>query len=237
MKNFFYLVSIIVFTACSSGGDDAPEKSNVTGTISVMDPSNRIEGESIFVGLFANNQHNTPIYKTQIAMPQNTSDITFSLNNVESGDYTCKVYVAAHNGNVEAVLHTYTQVSYAADVRLPLADIKLLSYSRVQEQVFNSCIQCHGGTQLVEAGLYLTADKSYAALVGIKSQSKSNETLVVKNDAGKSFIMTVLNQKKWLRDIGVNAGSEADHTAASSFASEADKLLIEKWINNGAKND
>lgn len=226
MKKLIYLFTILVLTACSSDSEDVTKLIKVSGALSITDLNNWIDGENLYVGLFKGDA-TSPVYYTQISNPGNTAEHNFTISNAESGNYTCKVYVKAERGNIKAVLHTYSQSSFIDDVNLPTTDIQLLSFIRVQEQVFNGCIQCHGGSVGTEADLYLTPDKSYAALVNVKSNvaGYENETLVIPSDAAKSFISKVLDN-----DVSFN------HDYSTTLP-DTDKKLIEKWINEGAKDD
>lgn len=100
-------------------------------------------------------------------------------------------------------------------------------FAAVQQQIFNAkCITCHGQSTFAGAGLYLTEEKSYPALVDQPSNRKEGAVLVMPGNAEESFIYKVLTN---------NGVVGHDHKDLFSEKDE-DKLdLIYQWINNGAK--
>ena len=110
-------------------------------------------------------------------------------------------------------------------VTIPAQAIDLLKYARIQQQVFSQCVQCHGGSNFAAAGLFLTEEKSYAALVG-RPAVHSGKSLVEPGVASSSALIDVL---EGTLDVGT------DHTTISSLKEE-DIDLLKAWIDEGAGN-
>lgn len=101
-------------------------------------------------------------------------------------------------------------------------------YRYLQDEIFTTtCVQCHGGSNTPAAGLYLTADKSYAALVGQPSARVEGGTLVIPGDSKNSVLHKVINS-------GYETGLRFNH---ENMVASAKKLeLIDEWIDYGADN-
>lgn len=101
-------------------------------------------------------------------------------------------------------------------------------YDCIQNEIFTStCVQCHGGSNTPAADLYLTKERSYAALVGQPSKKLEGETLVIPGDAKNSVLHKVIN-----KDYAT--GLRFNH---EDMITSAKKLnLIDDWIDNGAHN-
>lgn len=101
-------------------------------------------------------------------------------------------------------------------------------YRCLQDEIFTiTCVQCHGGSNTPAAGLYLTADRSYAALVGQPSMRVEGGTLVIPGDSKSSVLHKVINS-------GYETGLRFNH---ENMVASAQKLkLIDEWIDNGAGN-
>lgn len=224
IKYILLATVIMALTACSSTSDDiAQETYTVTGSVSVSDPAFWIDNQELAVGLFIDDVETE--YTTTLTKPTGTEAITFTINEVKQGDYTCKVYVTENN-QYKADLYSYTDKNINMPTDMGLANVTLLSYERVQNQIFSKCTQCHGGASGdPAAGLVLLADSSYSHLYNV--QSTNSELLRVNaGDATNSFLMYILNEENL----------DFDHSA-SVTATTADKELVELWINNGAFND
>ena len=109
-------------------------------------------------------------------------------------------------------------------LRLDMGTIDARMYGVIQSDVFDrSCTACHGGSTEPAAGLYLTEEKSYTALVGVVAdQSKDSLLLVNPGNAQESFLHVMLRENV-LR---------YDHTQIITSVNMLQ--LIDDWINNGA---
>lgn len=117
-------------------------------------------------------------------------------------------------------------------VRMDVESIGISMFNAIQLSYFNTtCANCHGASNRVAAGLYLTEGKSYESLVGINSKKVEGKKLVEPNDAKNSVLHMVLNQQSV-------EGISMDHRDLVSEKNEMTILpLIDSWINNGAKEN
>lgn len=91
-----------------------------------------------------------------------------------------------------------------------------------------TCANCHGASNRAAAGLYLTAGRSYNALVGKPSTKVSGINLVEPGNAERSLLHVILHQE-------VVDGISMTHRDLVSEKNEQSILpLIDSWINNGA---
>ncbi len=103
------------------------------------------------------------------------------------------------------------------------------TFARVESEVIKpSCSFsiCHGGGS--SGGLSLTGDAAadYAALVGVASSGKPDETLVIAGDPDNSYLV------KKLEDASGIAG---DAMPSTGPLTDAQIQLIRDWIADGAK--
>lgn len=105
--------------------------------------------------------------------------------------------------------------------------LNVCMFNAIQTAIFNpTCVACHGGNNKAAAGLFLTPDKSYNALVNAPSKKSTSGAInVVPNDVDNSFLYNVA--------IGKDNHLAFDHT--NMIISYVYLDLIKSWINNGAK--
>lgn len=220
------LISIVAITACG-GGDSVPSTDatySIEGSITITDPESWIESQTIHIGLFLDDAI-TPSYSIDIDKPEEGEVTTFTFEGVEDKDYSCKVYVA-ESGIYQADIYQFSDLNITKDIDLSHTDITLLTYDRLQDQLFNQCLLCHGQSSGdLAAGLDLTEESSYSNLVDVQS---TNSTLlrVASGSSAESFIIEVLNLDQLT----------FDHSA-SSLAKDSDIELLEMWIDEGAKDN
>lgn len=224
-------ISILLFiaiaaVACGGGDDTVPtaDKFSISGSITIEDEESWIESQTVEIGLFLDDAI-VPSYSIDIEQPEDGANIPFTFNNIEDKNYECKVYVA-ENGIHRADIYTFPQLDITEDINLSHANITLLTYTRLQDQLFDNCSQCHGGSSGdLAAELNLTNGNSYSNLVDVES-TNSDMLRVASGDISNSFIIDVLNQN----DLSF------DHSASTS-AKDSDIELVEMWIENGALNN
>lgn len=101
--------------------------------------------------------------------------------------------------------------------------INMLAYERVQAQVFSNCANCHGASSSAAAGLFLTPERSYSAIVNVQSKKEPSKKIVESGLPTESFILDVLEGRAELHYNHANV----------SFNSEAEDLnLLKDWIRN-----
>ena len=117
-------------------------------------------------------------------------------------------------------------------VKMDVGTIDISMFSAIQQCYFSTtCANCHGASNRVAAGLYLTEGNSYKALVDVNSKKVEGRKLVEPNNAAGSVLHMILNQQS-VEGIGM------DHRDLVSEKNEMTILpLIDSWINNGAKEN
>lgn len=116
------------------------------------------------------------------------------------------------------------------NVKMDVGTVDISMLNAIQLSYFNTtCANCHGASNRVAAGLYLTEGRSYGALVGVDSKKVEGKKLVEPNNATGSVLHMVLNQQS----------VEGISMAHRDLVSEKNEMtilpLIDSWINNGAK--
>lgn len=223
MKNMYKVLAIILlFVSCTK--DDASEtlKYGISGKLIIEDSQNwPTHNQLLEVAIYEqgtqNQVANTTINNTESA------EISFIIPNIPAGTYDLSVLVT-ENSITKSVLYTKSQINLTADVNVNDINITLLTYARIQEQVFNSCLACHGNSNQAAANLYLTEAESYNNLVNVQSV-KSNLLRVKPNESTLSFLINVLERSE------INFEHSGSYTAT-----EGDIQLVKNWINQGAKN-
>lgn len=124
-------------------------------------------------------------------------------------------------------LYSYNIQSQEIDAQntsLGLLSIDLLNYTRIQNQFFSNCINCHGGTSFAAADLDLTEGNSYNAIVNVNSKIVKEKKLVTPGIETESFILDILEHSS--ENISYN------HTNVSFNSQEEDIKLLKLWINS-----
>jgi len=224
-RPIFALVLLAILSACTHEYfPDEKASWNVQVSLSFTDSQYWPEGQQIRVGAFSADDSKNPVASIGVSKPSG-ENTQVAIGAVPEGTYQFKVYVV-ENANYKADLADLGEEIVIHDLSLSKTGIALISFERVQRQVLNLCILCHGGSSgQLAANLNLMPGKSYAQLVGVPSVKNSAFIRVNPESATYSYLVKVLN-----KDI------DFDH-AASSSATAADKQLITDWINEGAKNN
>lgn len=224
-KPFFVLTLLVMALACTH--EYIPEEKaiwNVQVSLSFTDVPYWPEGQQIRVGAFSADDPKNPVASIGVSKPSG-ENILVAIGAVPEGIYQFKVYVT-ENANYKSDIASLGEEDVSGDLSLSKIGITLISFDRIQRQILNSCILCHGGSSgQLAANLNLMPGKSYAQLVGVPAFKNSSFQRVNVGSGTYSYLVKVLN-----KDI------DFDH-AASSSATAADKQLITDWINEGAKNN
>ncbi len=223
IKWFLIIIVCIYLTGCTHVYE--PEVANtwdVKVNVSFIDPEFWPEDQQIRVGLFSEESSRTPVASVAINQPDNSNSFTVSIADVEEGDYTAQVYLT-ENSIYKVSIADLGSYSVYEDISEQIDAIQLVTFSRVQNQVFNNCIVCHGSSAGdIAADLNLTPGNSYKNLVGITSEMRPEMVRVYAGSSTYSYLINVLN-----KDINFNH-------AASSSATDADIQLVKDWIDEGA---
>lgn len=225
LKKMFWLMLLAIASACTHPYfPDEKDNWNVQVSLSFADAQFWPEGQQIRVGAFTSGDPKNPVASVGVSKPSG-ENTQVAIGSIPEGTYRFKLYVT-ENSSYKADLGDLGEETVIGDLSLSKSGITLISFDRVQRQILNSCILCHGGSSgQLAANLNLMPGKSYAQLVGIASVKNQAFIRVNPESATYSYLVKVLN-----KDI------DFDH-AASSSATAADKQLISDWINEGAKNN
>jgi len=111
---------------------------------------------------------------------------------------------------------------------LKVTDIDLLTHDRLQSQLFNQCIQCHGASSgTPQANLNLTSDYSYEQLVNHAAKNSSVKNRVQAGFPAQSFILDVLSG-----EATSSLSRPFNHSTGISSLTTEDVELLEAWIKN-----
>jgi hypothetical protein len=216
---------MFVFSACLHEyiPDEKPSW-NIRAELSFADSQYWPSGQQIRFGAFVNADTKNPVASIGIEKPA-SGKTEVAIGAVHEGTYLLKVYVT-ENTVYKADVVGLGEFPVNSDLAVTKNEIKLVTFSRVQQQILNSCILCHGGSSgELAANLNLMPGKSYGELVGVPAYKNASFLRVNAGSGNYSYLYKVLN-----KDI------DFDH-AASSSATSADKQFIFDWINDGAKNN
>ena len=162
-----------------------------------------------------------PLVSKTIAKPAGSEANALTLPSIpDEADY---LSICILRKNRQLLFSFYSQrVDAVEDERITIPDltVDLLEYGRIQSQVFANCVQCHGGSSSAAAGLYLTPERSYDALVGVPS-TIADKLLVSAGFPDESFLVDVLQGDEQVR---------YNHTNGTLNNDEEDTELIETWI-------
>lgn len=227
------LLATSLFTGCDDGKIYPEEVTThdmfANLTVTLKGKEAWPQKDLIVLAAFGDDQ-TIPISTTVIPEPtasNNTASVKLGLTGNEK---TIAVSIVT-KGTTRQVLYnfyTYPIEEFSKEINLPVNEIDLASFERIQKQIFNdNCVACHGGSTHAAAGLYLTDGKSYDAIVNVPADLSSEGKMIV--NPGKpnaSFITDIL-----LEDI-------VNYNHSDIFASTPEFItLMKTWISEGAKNE
>lgn len=197
---------------------------NVEVEFSFIDPEFWPEGQQVKVGLFTDESNRFPIQSTAVYPPDaNVSTVT--MYDIVEGDYNAQLYLT-ENGVYKVKIADLGSYEVYNDLKQKAEAIKFVTFDRVQRQVLNGCVVCHGSSAGdIAANLNLTSGNSYEEMIGVKAFMQPAMELVYPGSSEYSYLMKVL-----LEEIDFNH-------AASSSATNADRQLVKDWIDEGALNN
>lgn len=191
---------------------------------SINDPEYWPDNQSVKVGVFEEDDSKTP-YTSVTLSASDEADFDISLGEVPEGKYYVKLYLT-ENGVYKVAIQSTDLITIDQEENIVLDDVTLLSFDRIQNQIFSNCQLCHGGSSgELAADLNLTKGNSYSALVNVAATNYPAMVRVLPGSANYSYLLQVMD-----KDI------DFDH-AASSSVTDPDRTLIVNWINAGAKEN
>lgn len=239
MKNYILFFAAIWMTACFCSCDDGriyEQKVDIarggralklTGRFSGL--SNWADGYSVVVAGFNDKSEYAVITKSLPVNVADGSEIVMTLGGI--GDEVTALKLCVVNRLRECVVdfHTIESEELAAvtdTIMINAGTLDVGMYSTIQSQVFDKkCTMCHGETGSASGNLFLTAGKSYDAMVNQPAHKNSDILLVKPGKAEESFLHLVLN-----RDGDTNM----HHLDLFSEKEQLSLKLIDDWINDGA---
>ncbi len=185
-------------------------------------------GYQILFGAFGNEKAEPLISKT-IVKPKAGDNTTITLTNLPDNAVSLKLCLTTLGKQpVFTFFETDIPQSAADSIVIPIRDIHLLQYDRVQQQVFSySCVACHGGSGSGAGKLNLEPGKSRANLVNVTANKDNTMKRVVPSNVEQSFLIRVLEQGGLLN---------TEHTSAPSKYDD-DITLLKEWIKAGAEKN
>lgn len=222
-----------IITGCDSG-DIYPEDKAANGIDVDVAASFKFthidafpENYKIVFGSF-NDDSSYPISSKVIAKPSANEEVSVSLANIpESTTYLALYLVQEHSNYKIYPFYIYPINNMPQeDFEIPLQNIDLAMFGRVQKQVFSQCLQCHGGSGFAAAGLHLTEGRSHADLVDITALHNPDKMRISPGNIQNSYLMDILKGE----------ALENQHSSLSSLKDD-DIVLVEQWIKGGAKSE
>lgn len=227
-----FIISLLVFTACDDGPVYPKETEQETGRKAILTAHfENIEAwPEAYLMIFAGfgESTKTPVISKIISKPDNADDIVeITINGLPDEVTTLSVSVVSKG---HALIHhfgTYPVTEGTEDITLPETTYNVAEYPRIQHQLFNLyCTSCHGAGNYAAAGLHLTEDVSYQAIVNIPATlSSEGHFLINPGNASRSFLHEIL-----VSDI-----IRYNHTDV--LPEEELITLLDTWIEAGAKNE
>lgn len=167
-----------------------------------------------------------PVIAKRINNPNNEErELTLTLNGLEKGITQLSVSIISNGQNLVYTYYAYPIDDTMQHITLPPLRIRLATFDRVQQQVFNlNCTACHGGSSHLSGNLDLTEGKSYRALVNVSTPlSEDKKLYVAPGKPEESFLMDMLEESTYHSDLFNSTGKQEVLG------------LIKTWISQGAE--
>ena len=239
-KILFIFASVLALQACDDGRlyeDEvpiSPEGRTVTLTAKLMGISSWPDPSMYVVIAGFNDDSDYALINKSVPTPSaEGGEVKVTLSGIKEN--VTRVELCVINRLRKHILSFYTidesQLTTSNEIEVDAGTLNVGMYNTIQERVFNTtCVNCHGAATSAAAGLYLTADKSHAAIVGHPSKKLPGMNIVEPGDAGKSALYEALST-----DVSIQDEWHYNHTA--EVVDEGILSMIRQWITHGAKQD
>lgn len=224
MRTIFYILLLSTSVSCSKTADVPEISHRISAEFTFSETETWPEKYTIAFGAFSGSSTSPLAYSAVEKVADNTS-VRVSLDVPEKAD-NVRLYLANSAKQEVASFYTYSVEGNTSDLSLSSQRIQLVTFARMQGQIFNACITCHGGASGAPAGnVYFTQGNSWNNLIDVQS-TMSSKKRVVPGDTAASFLLDVMRQKSLT----------FDHPASDAL-DEEDITLTKYWITRGASKD
>ncbi len=230
MKNLLGLLSVLLLLGSCDDGKIYPQETEeeagrkVTLSARFTGIDAWPEAYQLVLAGFAD-ENSIPLISKVISKPASETElVSVAINGLPEEVKVVSVSIVTRGRSLIYPLYRMEMAGHTEDeITLPVDEIRVAPYGRIQKQVFNLyCANCHGGREQAAAGLYLTEGKSYEALVSKQATTSPASLLVKPEDASGSYLHHILTE-----DI-----VRYNHT---DVLPEAELVtLIDTWIQEGA---
>jgi hypothetical protein len=223
----------LILAGCDEGKIYPAEAEAMTGGKGVMQVSFKaleawpVEYSLAFAAFDGNSR--LPVISKIIPKPSGEGEkVSVTLNGLD--ETVRQLSIAVVNKGREPV---YDFISFAVnrpeeEITLPVDEIDLAQYDRIQKQVFNAyCIRCHGAGETAAAGMYLTEGNSYPSIAGVAAllSGEGKPRIALNRRPADSFLIDILKED-------ILAYNHTDVLPEAELVT-----LIETWVANGAAED
>lgn len=229
MKNSIFLLFYgLLFLACDDGNIYPKEKEDVEGqsaTLHVHFTGQEAWPHSyklVFAGFGTDTE--VPLISKVISQPASDTAVqAITLNGLNSEIKSLSISLLGKGRNLIYNFYTFPLEGNTENITLPVEEIDLAGFPRVQAQVFDLyCTRCHGAGNHAAAGLDLTPEHSFASLVNTAAVNASPGMLrVTPGEPDKSFL------HKILREDCIETYNHTDVLPEDELL-----VLIDTWIKN-----
>lgn len=218
----------VCFGACDSG-DIYPDEGNEGNvrkieTVCVLEHTETIpkaRERKLMWAAFATKDDLQPLRSERITSASAGGSTAVTLTQVPKEATYVALVLTDQTSRVLHVFYGQEITVGTADLKLNAGKVDLVSFDRVQHQLFNqSCLQCHMSGN-ASAGLVLEENSSYAAIVGRPAQTAPDKMIVQPGDTLQSEMYLRLND------------TEDFHSKFTTLKDD-DISLLSVWIQAGA---
>lgn len=227
------MIILIGGTACDSGDIYPKEEEyekiyvSVSASLAFKNINAFPESYDILFVTFGNNDDSEPLSFKEISKPSADGIVNVSFPDLHEGTKGVGVWLVSKTSRKK--MYAFYEKDFGEtpkeDVVLPSQSIDLISFGRLQKQVFSQCIACHGGGASAAAGMFLTEGKTYDNIVNIPAKHNSAKMRIKPGSILNSYLIDVLKGEVLV----------PMHGSLSSLKDD-DISLVEEWIVNGAEN-
>ena len=154
---------------------------------------------------------------------------TIAIDNVPYEVSKAKLVIATKKNDPIYEVKNFDVADSETDLDIDLGSaLDLLSYKRVQEQVFTwSCLNCHNSSNS-SAGLNLEKNVSFVNIKDVVSQKEPTMKIVASGDLDNSILYHFLTED--------NYKGHMNHTNFSTLDAN-DVTVVKEWIKSGANSN